>query len=378
MVTSKKKKATVKAARKQEQKTINLALQGGGSHGAFAWGVIDQIIEDGRLNIEGLCATSAGTMNACAYAYGKFTGGPEKAREVLHDFWWNIHKAGQQYSPIKRLPWENRAFAGSNPWAGDSSLGFFLFDVMTRFFSPYQFNPYDFNPLRDVLSRTVDFETLRKCDCTKLFISATHVKTGKVRVFNASEMTLDVAMASACLPYLFKAVEVEGEHYWDGGYMGNPALFPLFYETGTRDLMIVHINPIERKDVPDTAHEIMNRVNEISFNSSLISEIRAIAFVKKLLENNMLRDEYCGNFKNILVHAIRADEIMKDYSVGSKFDSDWSFLTTLRDKGKAAMAGWLDENFDKIGVTDTVDLYGEYLQSINNKAFEKKPKVASR
>lgn len=377
MAPAKKRKPAVKtvrkqAARKVAQKKINLALQGGGSHGAFAWGVIDQILEDGRLKIDGLCATSAGTMNACAYAYGNYVGGPEKARATLHDFWQNVAKASQRYSPIQRMPWENFSFGGANPWVNDSAMGFFLFDVMTKLFSPYQFNPFDINPLRDILSRTVDFDKLRQCKSTKLFISATHVKTGRVRVFNADEMTLDVAMASACLPYLFKAVKVGEEYYWDGGYMGNPALYPLFYETDTRDVLIVHINPIERDTVPDTAAEIMNRINEISFNSSLISEIRAIAFVKKLLDNDMMRDEYCGQFKNVLVHSISADEVMRDYGVASKFDSGWNFLTLLRDKGRKAMAAWLDENYDKIGYEDTVDLYGAYLQSANQ-LFGKKP-----
>ena len=312
-------------------------------------------------------ATSAGTMNACAYAYGHFTGGPERAREVLHDFWWNIHQAGQQYSPIQRMPWES--FMPGNSWNMDQSPAFFAFDTMTRMFSPYQLNPFDFNPLRDVLKKTIDFDMLQKCDCTKLFISTTHVRTGKVRVFNADQMTLDVAMASACLPFLFKAVEVEGEDYWDGGYMGNPALFPLFYETEARDVMIVHINPIEREETPTTAPDIMNRINEISFNSSLLKEMRAIAFVKKLVEHGMIKDEHKDDFKDVLVHSVRADEAMKELSVSSKFSSDWDFLLELKERGRNTMQNWLDENFDKVGHEDTVDLHGEFLYSVT-KMFE--------
>lgn len=362
------------ARKNQQQKTINLALQGGGSHGAFAWGVLDKLLEDGRIDIEGLCATSAGTMNACAYAYGKYVGGPEKAREVLHDFWYGVHKAGQKYSPVKRMPWENMLLpSGERNWNMNGSFSYFMFDMFTRIFSPYQFNPFDFNPLKDVLENTIDFQQLKKCDCTKLFISATHVGTGKVRVFNAHEMDIDVALASACLPYLFKAVEIEGEAFWDGGYMGNPALYPLFYDTDTRDVLIVHINPLERHETPKTAPEIMNRVNEISFNSSLIKEMRAIAFVKKLLEYDMLKDEYRDDFKDVLVHSIRADEAMRNLSVASKFDSSWDFLTHLRDLGRENAEEWLDQNFDKIGQEDTVDLHGEFLFSVS-KFFEDRDK----
>lgn len=351
----------------KSKKTVNLALQGGGAHGAFAWGALDKLLEDGRIGIDGICATSAGTMNACALAWGMHKGGPDKAREALHDFWQNISRAGQKFS-VPKMPWEE--FMPMNGWLKtDDALPYYLLDSMTRLFSPYQFNPFDFNPLRDVLAESINFDELRECDCVRLFISATHVHSGKVRVFNTDEITLDVVMASACLPYMFKAVTVEGEDYWDGGYIGNPALFPLFYETDTRDVMIVHINPMERKTTPQSAHEIMNRINEISFNSSLLKELRAIAFVKKLVEHDMLKDEYKANFTDVLVHSIRADEAMADLSVSSKFESDWDFLTGLRDKGRAVMEEWLAEHFDDIGVRDTVDLHAEFLSS-NTKMFE--------
>lgn len=348
-----------------EQKTINLALQGGGAHGAFTWGVLDKLLEDGRLNVEGICATSAGTMNACAFAYGYYKGGRDKAREVLHQFWEQIHEEGRKYSPVQRMPWEYLP----GDWGMDNSMSFFLFDTMTRMFSPYQFNPFNFNPLRNVLERTIDFDELRECDATKLFISATHVKSGKVRVFHAAEMTQDVALASACLPFLFKSVEIDGEPYWDGGYMGNPALFPVFYQTKARDLMIVHINPIEREEEPVSAHDILNRINEISFNSSLLKEMRAIAFVKKLLEHDLLKDEYKKDFKDVLVHSIQADETMRELSVASKFNTDWAFLTYLRDQGRATMEAWLAENYDRIGKEDTVDLHCQFLNSVT-KMFE--------
>jgi len=347
-----------------KKKMVNLALQGGGAHGAFTWGVLDKILEDGRIGIEGICATSAGTMNACALAWGMHKGGPEKARESLNDFWQSVSRAGKISNPVQKMPWEKFI-----PWKTDGSLSYFLLDTMTRLFSPYQINPFDYNPLRDLLGQTINFDELRKCDCVKLFVTTTNVHSGKVKIFNTDEITLDVVMASACLPFLFKAVTIDGEDYWDGGYIGNPALFPLFYETDTRDVLIVHINPMNRPDTPTTAHEIINRINEVSFNSSLLKEIRAIAFVKKLVEHDMFKDEYKDDFKDVLVHSIRDDELMCGLSVASKSSSDWDFLTLLRDKGRESMEKWLIEHFDDVGVRDTIDLDAEFLSS-NAKIFE--------
>lgn len=349
------------------RKTVNLALQGGGSHGAFAWGVLDRLLEDGRLDIEGICATSAGTMNACVLAYGMHVGGRERAREALHDFWRDVSRAGRLFNPVRRNPWEQLLRVDM-----EHTLAYNYFDALSRIFSPYQLNPFDINPLRSVLGNAVDFDELKRCEAVKLFISATHVRTGKVRVFDNPHLSLDVAMASACLPLLFKAVAIDGEDYWDGGYVGNPALFPLFYKTDSRDVVIVHINPLDRPQTPETAPDILNRLNEISFNTSLLKEMRAIAFVKKLVEHDMLKDEYKTQFKDVLVHSVRADQDLGEFSVASKLDSNWKFLKKLRDLGRERMRLWLDEHFDAIGRRDTVDLHEEFLNS-NTQLFDNLP-----
>ncbi len=347
-----------KPKKTKPQKTVNLALQGGGAHGAYAWGILDYLLEDGRLHVEGFTATSAGTMNALAFTQGMQEGGAPRAREKLEEFWYEISREGNVYSPVRGLPLERMMGFGN----GENPYAYFMFDTITRMLSPYQFNPFDVNPLRDVLARCIDFDTVRKCDCMKLFISATNVKTGKVKIFDTAEMTLDVALASGCLPFLFKAVEIDGEYYWDGGYMGNPALYPLFYETGSEDIILINLNPIERDEVPTTAPEIMNRINEISFNSSLLKELRAVGFVKKLIEQDMIKDEHKDKYKDLRIHPVRADDSMKEFSVASKFDTDWHFLTDLRDLGRLQMKNWMDETYDNIGVRPSVDLNAEFLE----------------
>lgn len=338
---------------------VNVALQGGGAHGAFTWGVLDQILEDGRLEIDGLSGTSAGAMNAAVYAYGMMQGGPEQARASLHDFWRDISQVGELFNPVKRLPWET--LFGTNNL--ENSLSYLAFDTLTRMLSPYQFNPFNVNPLRDILARHVDFEVMSECKSTKLFIAATNVRTNKIRIFHNDELTVDCVMASACLPMLFQAVEVDGEPYWDGGYMGNPALFPLLYNTGTGDILIVHINPVVRNEVPKQASDILNRINEVSFNSSLIREIRAIAFVIKMIEEDWLKPgarDYLTH-EDIHLHSLRADEAVCGLSVASKFNPDWDFLTSLRDRGRKYAREWLDAHADDVGKRSSVDYRAEFL-----------------
>jgi len=340
-------------------KRVNLALQGGGAHGAFAWGVLDGFLESGAIEIEGLSGTSAGSINAVVYAYGKYKGGNDGARQTLERFWRGVSEAGDRYNPLKAMAWD-RAYPTLQ---FRFSPAFELFKAATHVFSPYQLNPGNFNPLREVLEAAVDFDELRHCRDTKLFLTATNVRTGKPRVFRTQEITVDAVMASACLPQMFQAVEIDGEHYWDGGYMGNPSLYPLFYHTESRDVIILHINPIERDEIPMTPGEIYNRVNEISFNSALIKELRAIAFVQKLQDDGALKPEFANRFKYVLIHSIRADEALLDLSVATKFDTGWEFLTMLRDRGRATAAEWLAKNGSSLGVRSTVDLRTEFLTS---------------
>jgi NTE family protein len=329
-------------------KSINLALQGGGAHGAFTWGVLDCLLEDGRLDVEAISGTSAGALNAVAMADGLMRGGAGAARQCLHDLWKAISDVAH-WSPIKRAPLD--VFMGN--WSLDYSPGFWWSEVMSRVTSPYFFNPLDYNPLRDIVAEHVDFQRVRDCDCLKLFISATNVETGRVRVFDHNELTLDMVMASACLPLLFKAVEIDGVPYWDGGYMGNPSLFPFNHATESADVVIVQINPVERKGTPTTAQDIMNRINEITFNSSLLRELRAIDFVGRLLDQGKLDGE---GYRSLHVHLIENQEKLNPLGATSKLNAEWDFLRHLHDIGRETARQWIDDHYDRIGKQSTVDL----------------------
>jgi NTE family protein len=331
------------------QKKVNLALQGGGAHGAFTWGVLDAILEDGRLDIEAITGTSAGAMNAVVFAQGYLEGGREGARKALEKFWQTISNQGSMGS-------NNSSFMETlfKPFGGfDSSPAYWWLDFVTHYTSPYDFNPLDINPLRDVLEQAVDFEKVRACRELKLFISATNVHTGKIAVFHREELTAAHVLASACLPFIFQAVEIKGESYWDGGYSGNPPLFPVFYESKSPDVIIVQINPIERHETPKTARDIQNRVNEITFNGTLLHELRAVEFVQRLVDNGQLpRDKYMRPF----LHRIDGEEPLKQFSASSKLDASWAALTAIRDIGRTAGKAWLASHYDDIGKKDTMDL----------------------
>ncbi|MDT8438905.1 MAG: patatin-like phospholipase family protein [Wenzhouxiangellaceae bacterium] len=331
-----------------KRKPINLALQGGGAHGAFTWGVLDYLLEDGRLDITAISGTSAGAMNAVALADGYTRGGAEGARAKLAEFWRAISDAAR-FSPIRRSLVDR--LMGN--WSLDGSPGFHAMDALTRLASPYQLNPLNMNPLRDILEKTIDFECVRSCDAIRLFISATNVETGRVKVFDSNEMNADMIMASACLPFMFQAVEIDGVPYWDGGYMGNPSLFPFFHGSECADVVIVQINPIERKGVPKTASEIQNRINEIAFNASLLKELRAVDFVARLIEAGRLNAD---DYKRVRMHRIHNQDALNPLGASSKMNSEWSFLTHLRDIGRDTAADWLSRHFDDIGRSDTANI----------------------
>ena len=335
----------------QSRKPVNVALQGGGSHGAFTWGVLDRLLEDGRLEFSAISGTSAGAMNAVALADGWARGGAEGAREKLHEFWQAVGSTGR-FSPVQRMPWD---MLWGN-WSVENSPGYLWFDALSRVFSPYAANPFNHNPLRDAVRDEIDFERVRRCAGPKLFISATNVETGQLRVFETGEITLDVVMASACLPQIFQAVEIDGVPYWDGGYGGNPALYPFFYATPTEDVLLVQINPVIREGAPRSAREIQNRIDEITFNAAMLREFRAIAFVSELIESGRLDREH---YRNIRMHRIDADEAFRDLSASSKVNAEWAFLEYLRDLGRTAAEDWLAEHYDAVGVRATLDLSGE-------------------
>jgi NTE family protein len=334
-------------------KSINLALQGGGAHGAYTWGVLDRLLEQPDLRIEAISGTSAGAMNAALLAAGHAAGGPEQARACLAAFWRGVSEM-DRLSPIQRTPWDYL----SGNFRIDHTPGFHVLQALVRAFSPYQLNPWNYNPLRTLLDRLVDFKALREIDGIKLFIAATNVRTGKARIFRNEHLSTDALLASGCLPEFFQAVEVEGEHFWDGGYMGNPSIHPLIYHCSTPDVLLVQIIPLNRPDVPRSALDIMNRLNEIGFNSSIIAEMRAIHFVTRLIDEGTLKD---SRYKRMLMHMIEAEDELAPLGVSSKLNADIHFLETLRDIGYNAADAWLARHFDDIGKRSTVDLGETFL-----------------
>jgi NTE family protein len=337
------------------KKGINLALQGGGAHGAFTWGVLDYLLEDGRLSIEGISGASAGAMNAVMVADGLARGGPEVARTRLADFWRAASIDGDL--PVIQRKLIERLFTFV-PLEGSPMAAWF--DAMSHYFSPYDLNPLNINPLKDLIERFVDFEAVRAYSTLQLFVSTTNVTTGRLHVFSRDKMTADVVMASACLPLLFKAVMIDGVPYWDGGYLANPPIFPLFRSTRTEDVLIVQINPLERKEVPTSTRDIVNRVNEISFNSSLASEFRAVEFVARLIDRGQLqRGTGPGHYRRINAHRIVLGESQKSYSADTKLSTDYDFFRMLHAGGRRAARRFLDAHFDDIGQRSTFDLRAE-------------------
>ncbi len=329
-------------------KRIDLALQGGGAHGAFTWGVLDRVLEDTRLEIEAISGASAGAMNAVVVADGLDRDGRDGARAALAQFWRGISDStGGSFT--NGAGW--RKWAAQ--WGIDQTPFLTWLGMVAQFTSPYDFNPLNYNPLLEQIAKQIDFARLREKKGVELFITATNVETGRPRIFKRSELTAEHVMASACLPNLYQAIIIDGAPYWDGGYMGNPSLWPLFYQSATDDILIVKVNPIERKGAPRTAREIADRLNEITFNASLLREFRAIDFVQRLIRAGKLSDEH---YRDPRIHIIDDDKLMREMGESSKYLTEWSFLETLRDRGRAVAHAWLKAHFDDISERSTVNL----------------------
>ncbi|CEK10573.1 patatin-like phospholipase family protein [Legionella hackeliae] len=325
---------------------IDLALQGGGAHGAYTWGVLDRLLEEPKLRIEGISGTSAGSMNAAVLASAYLSQGPEGARAALEAFWQRVSEAGR-FSLFHRSFWD--ILAGN--WTLDNSPLFMGFDLASRIFSPYDLNPAAFNPLKEILNQSINFDELAKTPI-KLFITATNVRTGRGRVFRNHEITSEVLLASACLPTLFQAIEIDGEAYWDGGYTGNPTITPLVKECLSSDTILVQINPVERAGTPRTAREILNRLNEVSFNSSLMKELRMIAILKQV--GGVVKGEG-ERWAKMRIHRITSNK-MVELGYSSKLNAEWSFFSMLRDEGRAMAESFLIKHGSDLNRRSSFDL----------------------
>lgn len=341
-------------------KTIELALQGGGAHGALTWGVLDRLLDEPALRIEGISGTSAGAMNAAMVVDGIEAGGPTAARQRLETFWRAVSEAARG-SPVQRAWWDY--FTGR--WSLAGSPGYQWLDQLSRWLSPYQLNPLNVNPLREVVAGCVDLDRVNRCRATRLFVTATNVRSGLPKVFRQPDLTVDMLMASAALPMLFQAVEIDGQAYWDGGYMGNPALFPLVDECAARDLVLVQINPFGRDEVPRTAHDIIHRLNEITFNASLIKELRAVLLLQQVIQAHGVEQE---RYRDMYLHGIHCDADLAQLDPSSKLNAEWAYLCHLRDLGQRRADAWLQAHWDDLGRRSTFDvqaLMGESLRPVD-------------
>ena len=339
-------------AHKPGVKHISLALQGGGSHGAFTWGVMHRLMSEPRLYIDGISGTSAGAMNAVVFADGFLKGKRQGAIDALEEFWHRVSRL----CPLPRF--FPRGIPGlSDGWAVDNDPSFMMMDFMTRLMSPRQFNPMKLNPLGDILRELVDFEQLRAHPDVKLFVTASNVRTCRSRIFRTPELSAEAVLASACLPLLFEAVEVDGEFYWDGGYLGNPAIYPLIHECDSSDVVLVHINPMNRPDVPETSRDILNRINEMTFNASLVQEMHGFATISKLVESGALNDD---RYVAVRFHQIGAEADLAEMGALSKMNTERAFLEHLHQLGYETADRWISDNFERIGWESTIDLEERY------------------
>ena len=328
------------------QVLIDLALQGGGSHGAFTWGVLDRLLEEPWLRIEAISGTSAGAMNAAVLADGWTQDGAAGARAAL-DSYWRLVARGAAFSPLQRSPLDRLL----GRWSLDNSPAYLAFDLMSRVLSPYHLNPLGLNPLRTILTQSIDFDRLARSSI-KLFITATSVRTGRGRIFRNAEISADVLLASACLPTMFQAIEIDGEYYWDGGYAGNPTITPLVRESDARDTILVQINPRERTDIPRTANDVLDRLNEISFNSPLMKELRMIALLRQVANPGHGEG---ARWAGMRTHRIWTDRLAS-FGASSKLNAEWEFLVMLKEEGRHSADRFLAKHAQDLGKQSTTDL----------------------
>lgn len=331
---------------KRDVVLVDLALQGGGSHGAFTWGVLDRLLEEPWLKIKAISGTSAGAMNAAVLADGWTSGGAEGARAALDNYWQRVSQAAS-FSPLQRSPLD----VMMGRWALDTSPAYLAMDLMSRVLSPYDLNPLGLNPLRGILAESIDFSRLPSSPI-KLFVTATNVRTGRGRIFRNAEITADALLASACLPTLFQAIEIDGEHYWDGGYAGNPTITPLIRESDAIDTILVQINPRERSEPPRTASDILNRLNEISFNSPLMKELRMIAVLRQVADPG---NGEGARWARMRTHRILTD-MLADLGASSKLNAEWAFVSMLKEQGRKSADEFLAVHGNDVGVRSTADL----------------------
>lgn len=338
--------STAASSASREPVLVDLALQGGGSHGAFAWGVLDRLLEEPWLKVEGVSGTSAGAMNAALLADGFAAGGAQGARNALDNYWRKVSEAAR-FSPFQRGPVDRLL----GRWSLDHSPLFVFMDMMSRLYSPYDLNPGGYNALAPILADQIDFDRLRNSPI-KVFITATNVRTGRPRIFRNADITPEVLMASACLPTLFQAVEIDGEPYWDGGYSGNPTMAPLVNELVSDDTILIPINPVERPGTPKSAHDILNRLNEVSFNAVLIKELKMMALLRKVANIDTGEGAAWGRMR---VHMVR-NHIMDKLGASSKLNAEWEFVSMLREEGRKAGEEFLITHAGDIGQRSTLDI----------------------
>lgn len=344
--SSDRKETSPQSRGQKSPRKVDLALQGGGSHGAFTWGVLDELLEEPGIEIEGVSGTSAGAMNAIILADGLTRGGRSGARDRLRTFW----EAVGSMPGIAAL-----SFRPPGTWHLDGCPAYVWFDLMSRMASPYDLNPGNINPLRDLVAESVDFDGLRRASALRVFVCATNVRTGRRRVFGNSEISTEAVLASACLPFMFQAVEIDGEAYWDGGYSGNPALMPLYQSTETSDIIIVGINPFVRPELPRQARDIINRVNEVTFNTSFFLEVEAVRLLIEKMDNP--KPNLASNVRDMFLHIISSESEMRTLGASSKLNNDLEFLEHLYDIGRQAGRNWIKNSLGDLGNRTTLD-YG--------------------